>query len=115
MGGKVIFRTPGTGKGDEDVGLESALPWLNAPCLALSSALYIMSPSTKPERDLKVRVPRHNSQRIGPVLTSHVETVAHNERTRADVRQTALEPTSALAQAIVSALVYVRIEDSRTE
>ncbi|EIW57540.1 uncharacterized protein TRAVEDRAFT_48578 [Trametes versicolor FP-101664 SS1] len=62
-----------------------------------------MSPSTKPERVLKVRVPRHNSQRIGPVLTSHVETVAHNERTRADVRQTALEPTSALAQAIESA------------
>ncbi len=69
-----------------------------------------MSPSTKPERVLKVRVPRHNSQRIGPVLTSHVETVAHNERTRVDVRQTALEPTSALAQAIVSTTPYVEVK-----
>ncbi|KAI0775205.1 hypothetical protein BD413DRAFT_471872 [Trametes elegans] len=62
-----------------------------------------MSPTTKPHRDLKVNVPRHNSQRIGPVLTSHVETVAHEDRVRVDVSQTALEPTSALAQAIESA------------
>ncbi|KAH9903029.1 hypothetical protein C8Q73DRAFT_661898 [Cubamyces lactineus] len=62
-----------------------------------------MSPTTKPHRNLKVKVPRHNSQRIGPLLTSHVETVAHEERIRVDVRQTALEPTSALAQAIESA------------
>ncbi|KAI0635923.1 hypothetical protein C8Q77DRAFT_1100436 [Trametes polyzona] len=62
-----------------------------------------MSPTTKPVRDLKVRVPRHNSQRIGPVLTANVDSVAHAARTRVDVRQTALEPTSALAQAIDSA------------
>ncbi|KAI0367753.1 hypothetical protein BV20DRAFT_1023743 [Pilatotrama ljubarskyi] len=62
-----------------------------------------MSPTTKPHRDLKVKVPRHNSQRIGPVLTSHVEAVAHSERIRVDVRQTALERESALAQAIDSA------------
>ncbi|KAH9850333.1 hypothetical protein C2E23DRAFT_887494 [Lenzites betulinus] len=62
-----------------------------------------MSPSSSSHRDLKVRVPRHNSQRIGPVLTSHVDSVARNDRARVDVRQTALEPTSALAQAIDSA------------
>ncbi|KAI0649119.1 hypothetical protein C8Q79DRAFT_1007683 [Trametes meyenii] len=62
-----------------------------------------MSPTTKPHRDLKVNVPRHNSQRIGPVLTANVEVVAHEDKVRVDVRQTALEPTSALAQAIESA------------
>ncbi|KAI9060642.1 hypothetical protein FKP32DRAFT_1656085 [Trametes sanguinea] len=62
-----------------------------------------MSPTTKPHRDLKVKVPKHNSQRIGPLLTASVEAVAHSERVRVDVRQTALEPASALAQAIESA------------
>ncbi|KAI0749360.1 hypothetical protein C8Q80DRAFT_1101027 [Daedaleopsis nitida] len=62
-----------------------------------------MSPSTKPQRNLKVNVPRHNSQRIGPVLTANVERVASEQRVRVDIRQTALEPTSALAQAIDSA------------
>ncbi|KAI8980190.1 hypothetical protein BD414DRAFT_421190 [Trametes punicea] len=62
-----------------------------------------MSPTAKPHRDLKVQVPRHNSQRIGPLLTSAVERVAYSDRVRVDVRQTALEPQSALAQAIESA------------
>ena len=61
-----------------------------------------MSPSTKRQRDLKVNVPRHNSQRIGPLLTASVEGVAREDGVRVDVSQTALEPTSALAQAIVS-------------
>ena len=60
-----------------------------------------MSPSTKSQRNLKVSVPRHNSQRIGPLLTASVETVAREDSIRVDVSQTALEPTSALAQAIV--------------
>ena len=60
-----------------------------------------MSPSTKPPRNIKVNVPRHNSQRIGPLMTASVETVAREERIRVDVSQTALEPSSALAQAIV--------------
>ena len=63
-----------------------------------------MSPSMKPHRDLKVNVPRHNSQRIGPVLTANVEAVAAEKRVRVEVKQTALEPTSALAQAIVRSL-----------
>ncbi|KAI1797135.1 hypothetical protein LXA43DRAFT_982857 [Ganoderma leucocontextum] len=62
-----------------------------------------MSPSTKPQRNLKVNVPRHNSQRIGPLLTANVEAVAREDGTRVDVSQTAFEPTSALAQAIESA------------
>ncbi|PIL35592.1 hypothetical protein GSI_02320 [Ganoderma sinense ZZ0214-1] len=62
-----------------------------------------MSPSTKSQRNLKVNVPRHNSQRIGPLLTASVEAVAREDGTRVDVSQTALEPTSALAQAIESA------------
>ena len=62
-----------------------------------------MSPSTKSHRDLKISVPRHNSQRIGPVLTANVESVAREKRIRVDVKQTALEPASALAQAIVCA------------
>ncbi|KAH9945458.1 uncharacterized protein BXZ73DRAFT_38327 [Epithele typhae] len=62
-----------------------------------------MARSTKPHRDIKVRVPRHNSQRIGPVLTANVEAVAREKRIRVEVKQTALEPTSALAQAIESA------------
>ena len=67
-----------------------------------------MSPSTKPHRDLKINVPRHNSQRIGPVLTANVENVARDDRMRVDVSQTALEPSSALAQAIVSKSTSVR-------
>ncbi|TBU48866.1 hypothetical protein BD309DRAFT_1015280 [Dichomitus squalens] len=62
-----------------------------------------MSPSTKPTRNLKVNVPRHNSQRIGPLLTASVEAVAREDSIRVDVSQTALEPSSALAQAIESA------------
>ena len=64
-----------------------------------------MSPSTKPTRNLKVNVPRHNSQRIGPLLTASVEAVAREDGIRVDVSQTALEPSSALAQAIVCVLV----------
>ena len=61
-----------------------------------------MSPSTQPVRNIKVKVPRHNSQRIGPVVTAQVETLARESKVRVDVRQTAYEPSSALAQAIVS-------------
>ncbi|TFK94104.1 hypothetical protein K466DRAFT_593925 [Polyporus arcularius HHB13444] len=62
-----------------------------------------MSPVSKPHRDIKVHVPRHNSQRIGPLMTASVEAIAREERVRVDVSQTALEPSSALAQAIESA------------
>ncbi|KAI0755770.1 pyridoxal phosphate-dependent transferase [Fomes fomentarius] len=62
-----------------------------------------MSPTAKSHRNLKVNVPRHDSQRIGPLLTASLEIIAHQQRVRVDIRQTALEPTSALAQAIESA------------
>ncbi|KAH9944814.1 hypothetical protein B0H21DRAFT_694446 [Amylocystis lapponica] len=62
-----------------------------------------MSPSTKPVRNINVRVPRHNSQRIGPAVTAHVESLARTQRVRVDIRQTARDPSSALAQAIESA------------
>lgn len=61
-----------------------------------------MSPS-KPTKDIKVQVPRHNSQRLGPAVTAEVESLAHQQHTLVDVRQTAYDPTSALAQAIDSA------------
>ena len=51
-------------------------------------------------------MPRHNSQRIGPVLTANVEAVARSKKIRVDVKQTALESTSALAQAIVSISIH---------
>ncbi|OSX58969.1 hypothetical protein POSPLADRAFT_1049121 [Postia placenta MAD-698-R-SB12] len=62
-----------------------------------------MSPTTKPVRNIKVKVPRHNSQRLGPAVTAQVENVARQQRVRVDVRQTAFESSSALAQAIDSA------------
>ncbi|TCD69369.1 hypothetical protein EIP91_007925 [Steccherinum ochraceum] len=61
-----------------------------------------MSPS-KTSRDIKVKVPRHNSQRIGPALTGQVESLAREQNVRVDVRQTAYEPQNILAQAIESA------------
>ncbi|EPT05542.1 hypothetical protein FOMPIDRAFT_1138717 [Fomitopsis schrenkii] len=62
-----------------------------------------MSPTTQPVRNIKVKVPRHNSQRIGPAVTAQVETLAREAKVRVDVRQTAYESSSALAQAIESA------------
>lgn len=63
-----------------------------------------MSPTTKPVRNIKVKVPRHNSQRLGPAVTAQVESLSRERRVRVDVRQTAYEPSSALAQAIVNIL-----------
>ncbi|KZT00775.1 uncharacterized protein LAESUDRAFT_764308 [Laetiporus sulphureus 93-53] len=62
-----------------------------------------MSPTTKPVRNVKVNVPRHNSQRIGPAVTAQVETYAREDRVRIDISQTAPDPNSALGQAIESA------------
>lgn len=62
---------------------------------------FNMSPTTQPVRNIKVKVPRHNSQRIGPAVTAQVETLAREAKVRVDVRQTAYESSSALAQAIV--------------
>ncbi|PCH42426.1 hypothetical protein WOLCODRAFT_73029 [Wolfiporia cocos MD-104 SS10] len=62
-----------------------------------------MSPTTRPVKNIKVKVPRHNSQRLGPAVTAQVETFAREDRIRVDVRQTAYDPSSALAQAIESA------------
>ena len=62
-----------------------------------------MSPYKSKAKSITVLVPRHNSQRIGPVLTTHVEKIAKKDKKRTDVRQTAYDPQSILAQAIVSA------------
>ncbi len=78
--------------------------------ILLDSLLCTMSPVSKPHRDIKVHVPRHNSQRIGPLMTASVEAIAREERVRVDVSQTALEPSSALAQAIVRDVhIYSRV------
>jgi hypothetical protein len=60
-----------------------------------------MSPSKKRVKNIKVHVPRHNSQRIGPALTAQIETLAKEKRVRTDVRQPTNEATSTIALAIV--------------
>ena len=60
-----------------------------------------MSPSKKRVKRIKVHVPRHNSQRIGPALTAQIETIAKEKRIRTDVRQPTNEATSVIALAIV--------------
>ncbi|EKM58264.1 uncharacterized protein PHACADRAFT_26782 [Phanerochaete carnosa HHB-10118-sp] len=62
-----------------------------------------MSPTKGPVRDVKVHVPRHNSQRIGPRTVSHVESIARKKKKRVEARQTAYEPAGIMAQAIESA------------
>ncbi len=60
-----------------------------------------MSPSKSPVKNIKVKVPRHNSQRIGPVHTAQVQALARKKKLRVDVGQTAYDPASILAQATV--------------
>ena len=60
-----------------------------------------MSPSKKRIKKIKVHVPRHNSQRIGPALTAQIERIAKEKRLRTDVRQPTNEVSSAIAIAIV--------------
>ncbi len=60
-----------------------------------------MSPTKKRVKKIKVHVPRHNSQRIGPALTAQIETIAKEKRIRTDVRQPTNEVSSAIAIAIV--------------
>ncbi|KAH8994955.1 hypothetical protein EDB92DRAFT_2053083 [Lactarius akahatsu] len=62
-----------------------------------------MSPSKKRVKNIKVHVPRHNSQRIGPALTAQIETIAKEKRIRTDVRQPTNEVSSTIALAIESA------------
>ncbi|KAI0264413.1 hypothetical protein BC834DRAFT_826589 [Gloeopeniophorella convolvens] len=59
-----------------------------------------MSPSKRRVKSIKVHVPRHNSQRIGPALTAQIESVAKEKRIRTDVRQPTNEVSSAIALAI---------------
>lgn len=60
-----------------------------------------MSPYKGKTKSVIVHVPRHNSQRIGPRLTSQVAQVARKQKKRVDIKQTAYDPQSILAQAIV--------------
>ncbi|KAI9461618.1 hypothetical protein BJY52DRAFT_1259022 [Lactarius psammicola] len=62
-----------------------------------------MSPSKKRVKNIKVHVPRHNSQRIGPALTAQIETIAKEKRIRTDVRQPTNEVSSTIALAIENA------------
>ena len=72
-----------------------------------------MSPC-KPARDIKVHVPRHSSQRLGPAVTAQVQHLAKRRRMRVDVRQTAYEPSNILAQAIVSRILCFSPPKGRT-
>ena len=60
-----------------------------------------MSPTKKRVKNIKVHVPRHNSQRIGPALTAQIEKIANEKHIRTDVRQPTNEVSSAIAIAIV--------------
>lgn len=59
-----------------------------------------MSPGP-PTKDLKLNVPRHNTQRIGPMLTDAVQSVAREQKIKTDLRQSGHDPGSALANAVV--------------
>jgi hypothetical protein len=60
-----------------------------------------MSPTKKRVKKIKVHVPRHNSQRIGPALTAQIEKIANEKHIRTDVRQPTNEISSTIALAIV--------------
>ena len=60
-----------------------------------------MSPTKKRVKKIKVHVPRHNSQRIGPALTAQIEKIANEKHIRTDVRQPTNEVSSTIALAIV--------------
>jgi hypothetical protein len=73
-----------------------------------------MSPSKKRVKSIKVHVPRHNSQRIGPALTAQIEKIANQKHIRTDVREPTNEVSSTIALAIVrhltlALLVHFRI------
>ncbi|KDQ59234.1 hypothetical protein JAAARDRAFT_127821 [Jaapia argillacea MUCL 33604] len=61
-----------------------------------------MSPRES-SKQVKVKVPRHNAQRVGPAMTAELESLAKEENIVLDVRQPSYEPGSALAQAIENA------------
>lgn len=73
-----------------------------------------MSPVKGPVRDVKVRVPRHNGQRLGPTFTAHVEALARKQKKRINIRQTAYDSASIFAQAIVSNMPSCRQFYKRT-
>ncbi|KAI0322615.1 hypothetical protein OF83DRAFT_1093162 [Amylostereum chailletii] len=61
-----------------------------------------MSPS-RPVRNIKVQVSRHNTQRIGPALTAQVEALAREQGIRTDIRQPTNDSSSTIALAIENA------------
>jgi hypothetical protein len=61
-----------------------------------------MAPS-KPPRILTLKVSRHNSQKLTPKLAAEVKQQAKEDALRVDVTQ----PSSKLAQAIVSSHPYI--------
>jgi len=46
-----------------------------------------MAPVNRPPRSIKVKVPRHNAQRIGPKLSAHIIAKAGSEKLRLDLTQ----------------------------
>ena len=67
------------------------------------SATATMAPC-RPNRDVKLTVPRFNSKKVSPELAKEIASVSKREKTKVDVKQT-VDPTTALALAIVSFLL----------
>lgn len=55
----------------------------------------------RPNRDIKITVPRFNSKKVSPELAKEIASVSKREKRKVDVKQT-VDPTTALALAIVS-------------
>ncbi|KII85013.1 hypothetical protein PLICRDRAFT_178778 [Plicaturopsis crispa FD-325 SS-3] len=62
-----------------------------------------MSPQRKPLRAIKVKVPRHNAQRVGAKLEAEVQVAARAEGVRVDIAQPGSEQSNSLLLAIESA------------
>ena len=63
----------------------------------------------QPAGDIKVQVPRHNTQPISKKLCAEVEAIAKSDRVQTDIHPSQ-SPTNELAQAIVSDLYNLCME-----
>ncbi|KAF7312270.1 hypothetical protein MIND_00240000 [Mycena indigotica] len=60
----------------------------------------------RPARSIKIRVPRHNAQKIGAKLSGEVQQQARKQAIRVDTTQPNSESSAAIAQAVVRMTLY---------